>query len=122
MSEWFYKCIRGIRPALDTVGFDKIVVRPDYIGQLKWANTSYQSVHGKISTAWKHDKKTFELTVTIPDGCSAEVYVPVSKSKKIKENGSGKAPEAIVTTLNDKIDYAVFQVGPGSYHYISSLR
>lgn len=84
ISEWFYKCIRGIRPALDTVGFDKIVVRPDYIGQLKWANTSYQSVHGKISTAWKHDKKTFELTVTIPDGCSAEVYVPVSKSKKDK--------------------------------------
>src|SRR6266545_2237369 len=36
VSEWFYKVLAGINPAPDAVGFDKILIKPQPVGDLKW--------------------------------------------------------------------------------------
>ena len=52
VSEWFYKALAGIKPAPDAVGFDKIIIEPQPVGDLKWVKASYDSVHGKILSEW----------------------------------------------------------------------
>ena len=73
VSEWFYKAIGGIRPAPDAVGFDKIIIKPQPVEDLKWVKASYNSVRGKIATAWERKDGKFELHVTIPVNASASV-------------------------------------------------
>ena len=53
VSEWFYKALAGINPAPDAVGFDKIIIHPQPVGDLKWVKASYDSVHGKIVSEWR---------------------------------------------------------------------
>ena len=48
VSEWFYKALAGIQPAPDAVCFDKIIIAPQPVGDLKWVKAAYESVHGKI--------------------------------------------------------------------------
>lgn len=90
ISEWFYKCIGGIQPAPDAIGFNKIIIRPDHIEKLEWAKTSYHSIHGEISTDWKNRKGQFDLKVKVPSGCTAQVHIPVSRSPKVLLDGKNK--------------------------------
>lgn len=48
VSEWFYKTLAGIQPAPDAVGFDRIIIKPEPVGDLKWVKASYKSVRGTV--------------------------------------------------------------------------
>jgi alpha-L-rhamnosidase len=50
------------------------------------AKTSYDSIHGLISTDWKVEKGKFKLDVTIPPNTTAQVIFPNGITKEI---GSG---------------------------------
>ena len=52
VSEWFYKTLAGIQPAPDAVGFDKIVIKPQPVGELNWVKATYDSVRGKVVSHW----------------------------------------------------------------------
>lgn len=76
VSEWFYKCLGGIKPAPDAAGFDKIIIQPQPVAGVQWVTCSYDSVHGKIVSNWTKDGHRFDLHVRIPIGTAATVMVP----------------------------------------------
>ena len=49
------RLLAGINPAPDAVGFDKIIIRPQPVGDLKWVKASYDSVRGKIVSEWSRE-------------------------------------------------------------------
>ena len=53
VSEWFYKALAGIQPAPDAVGFDKIVIKPQPVGDLRWVRASHDTARGRVSSAWE---------------------------------------------------------------------
>lgn len=99
VSEWFYKCLGGIAPAPDAIGFDKIVIKPQPVADLKWVKASYNSVRGKIVSEWRTDGDKFKLRVRIPVGATATVFLPAP-------NSDGQTHLA---------------VGSGEYEFTSSL-
>ncbi len=91
VSEWFYKGLAGITRAHDSVGFDKIVIRPQIVGDLKWVHGSYNSIRGKIVSNWKRDGDSVQIEIHIPANTTAEIhfpprYRPISESGKPIEN------------------------------------
>src|SRR5690606_25138949 len=66
VSEWFYKGLAGIQPAPDAMGFDKIVIRPNVVGDLQTVSAKYQSVRGLIESEWKLDGNRLILEIEIP--------------------------------------------------------
>ena len=60
VSEWFYKVLAGINAAPDAVGFDKIIIRPQPVGDLQWVKASYDSVHGKVVSEWSREAGTVQ--------------------------------------------------------------
>ncbi len=76
VSEWFYRALAGINAAPDAVGFDKIVIRPQPVGDLKWVKASYDSVRGKVVSEWRRDAGKFNLRVRVPVGVTATVILP----------------------------------------------
>ncbi len=117
VSEWFYRAIGGINPAPDAVGFDKIIIRPQVVGDLTWAKASYKSVRGDITTNWKRAGDILNLEVTIPVNCRATVYVPASDVKSVTESGQAIDKAIGVKLLRTEGSRAIFEVGSGQYAF-----
>ncbi len=109
IDEWFYRSLLGINPAAP--GFEKVIIKPQPVGDLTWAKGSYKSINGSIKSEWQIEQNQFKLEVTIPPNTSAQVYVPVKY-----EN------QKIETSATLKIDryengYAVYQVSSGNFTF-----
>jgi alpha-L-rhamnosidase len=111
IMEWFYEGLGGIRPADGAVAYNKIVIRPQPVGDVTSAKASYQSAYGLISSDWKKQGKIFDLTIHIPVNTTASVYLPVDIASKITMND--KPVSAVY--YNDK--GVMIAVGSGVYHF-----
>lgn len=115
VSEWFYKTLAGIQPAPDAVGFDRIIIKPEPVGDLKWVKASYDSVRGQVVSEWERSGDRFQLRVTIPVGATATVFVPGKDLTRIRESGQRASESDGVRFLRSEADKAVFVVGSGNY-------
>jgi len=116
--EWVFRTIGGI----DTDGpaYKHIVIRPQLGGRLSWAKTSYDSIQGKIATAWKVDGDTLKLDVTIPTNTTATVYVPAADAASIMEGRKPATQAEGVRLIGTKDGVALFEVGSGTYRVLSA--
>jgi alpha-L-rhamnosidase len=117
VSEWFYRVLAGINAAPDAVGFDKIVIRPQPVGDLKWVKASYDSVHGKVVSEWTREAGRFNLRVRLPVGVTATVILPSKEGTPITESGKPVEGAPGVQRLIRETGAAVMAVGPGNYEF-----
>jgi hypothetical protein len=117
VSEWFYKTLAGIQPAPDAVGFDKILIKPQPVGDLRWVRASHDTVRGKVTSAWDRTDGKFRLRVTIPANASARVYVPAPDANHVLESGKPAATAPGVRFVGMEAKAAVFAVGSGAYEF-----
>jgi hypothetical protein len=111
IMEWFYEGLAGIRPADGAVAYNRIIIRPQPVGDVTSAKANYRSAYGLISSDWKKQDKAFDLTVNIPANTTASVYLPVDA--------------ASIITMNDKPVSGVYYndkgvmvaIGSGVYHF-----
>jgi len=115
VCEWMFKTIGGI----DTrgPGYKHIIIRPQPGGRLSWAQTSYDSIAGKIATAWKRTDETLELDVTIPANTTATVFLPTCDLSRITESGKRALTAPNVRFKGIRDDVAMFQIGSGTYRF-----
>ena len=119
VSQWFFNWLGGIRPAPDAVGFDKILIAPQPVGDLRWAKAEYRSVRGPVKSAWKKENETFTLQVAIPVGATATVFVPAKDAARVSEGGKPVAEVEGVKFLRFERGAAVFAVSSGNYEFTS---
>jgi alpha-L-rhamnosidase len=119
-GEFLFGGIGGIRPA--TPGFKTIQIEPVINNGLTWANTSFDSIHGRIATAWKVTGNRLALDVTIPANTTATVCVPAWSNASITENGKPMEKMAGVKFLRREDGKAVFEVGSGNYKFASNIK
>ncbi len=138
VGEWMFKTIAGI----DTSGpgYEHIVIRPCPDGRLSWAKASYDSIRGRIATAWKIEHRrqnagwdllhldssstrvpTLVLDVTIPANTDATVYVPTADPQRVTESGNVASQATGVTFIGAEGNNAVFRIGSGHYRFAAPL-
>lgn len=122
MSEWFYKVLAGIQPAPEANGFDKILIKPQPVGDLTWVKGSYNSVRGKVVSQWQKTGAEFKLQVTIPVGATATVFVPATDPAHVVESGHPIATARGVKFLRSEGGSVVFAIGAGDYEFTSAVR
>ncbi len=118
VSEWFYKGLAGIQPAPDAMGFDKIVIRPNVVGDLQTVSAKYQSVRGLIESEWKLDGNRLILEIEIPAGTETVVYVPSANPEDIKESGVVASEAPGVNFVSVDKGASVYSVGSGKYRFV----
>lgn len=111
--------VGGIRP--ETPGYRRIIIQPLIRPGLSWARTSYDSIQGRIATAWKAGDGKLELEVAIPMNAAATVVVPAADGSEVMEGGRPAGRAAAVRLLRSEKDRRVFEVGSGNYHFASVL-
>ena len=119
VDSWFYRYCLGILPDVRYPGFEKFTIRPSIVADLNSADGQFTSTKGPIKSSWKKEDGFFYLDVTIPGNSTASVYVPTKDRSGITEGGQPVAQVKDVKFLNMQDDYAVYQIGSGSYRFKS---
>jgi alpha-L-rhamnosidase len=119
ISQWFFNWLGGIQPSSDAVGFDKIWIKPQAVGDLQWVKAGYQSVRGPVLSEWKKEQGKFTLRVKVPVGATAMVQVPAKDAGGVTEGGKPARQAEGVELLGLDHGAAVFSVGAGSYEFVS---
>lgn len=117
IMEWFYHDLAGIQNDPSEIGFKKLIIRPNPVGDITWARASYRSVHGEIRSSWKKEGDRFTLDVTIPPGTTAKVYVPASDASHVTESGRSIGSAGEVQFMGREKDRIVCTIASGTYHF-----
>jgi hypothetical protein len=117
IEEWFYSGILGIRA--ESPGFQRILLRPEPVGNLTWAEGHYDSTYGRIASAWKREGEAFTWTVTIPANTTATVFVPSKHPEQVTESDHPASTAPGLTFLRSEPTTAVFSAGSGTYRFQS---
>ena len=86
IDEWFYAWLAGIQPVPSEPGFQKLVIAPQVVGDLKHVSASYNTLYGKVAVNWKVENGVFTMNVEVPVNCSATIILP-NKEKRVMESG-----------------------------------
>jgi alpha-L-rhamnosidase len=113
VGEWLYRYVAGID--LGAPGYGSIVIRPRPGGGLTHARGEYDSVRGRISSAWKIEDDRFVLEVAIPPNTTATVHVP--SSDDVSEGGRPVEEAESIDVLSAGAGETVLAVGSGHYEF-----
>lgn len=117
LDEWIYRDLAGIQQGPGSVGFARIVIKPQPVGDIKWCRASYDSTRGRIVTRWSYKQGVFHLHVRLPANTSAKVYVPAHDAASVREGGLRAASSRYVHFLRMDEGCAVFRVESGVYNF-----
>jgi len=119
VGEYLYGAVGGIKPA--SPGYKTIQIQPVIGAGLTWANTSYNSTRGLITTAWTNNSGAIDLDVVIPPNATAQVFVPATNVNAVTEGGIPATSSPGVTYFGLSNNCALFNVGSGHYLWSSTL-
>jgi alpha-L-rhamnosidase len=121
VSEWFYKALAGINAAPDAVGFDRIIIRPQPVGDLTWVKASHDSAHGKVVSEWSRKAGMFELRLRVPVGARATVFLPAKDGTPVLEGSQPVERAPGVQFLRRERGNVVLAIGAGQYKFTSAF-
>jgi len=76
VSAFFYKAIAGINPDENAPGFKHIILRPNPVPGLDYAEGWHDSPYGIIRCAWNKTGDGLNLEIEVPEGTTATLQLP----------------------------------------------
>ena len=120
-EEWFYTDLAGIQPDPEGPGFERIMIKPQPVGDLTWVKASYDSLRGRIVSEWEKKNGKLALHVEIPPNTTATVFVPAKSPGGITESGHSLERAEGVKLLRLEGGRAVLAIESGSYRFAADL-
>ncbi len=130
--EWFYHDLAGIQWDPEAPGYQNVIIKPAFVGNITWVKASYDSVRGLIVSNWTLNNHAATLNVTIPAGSTGLVCLPllgnVEQGLIVTESGTpvwqnGAATCSVPDVKFKQVQgvnvqtYLVYTVGSGSYQF-----
>jgi len=123
-EEFFYHDLAGIGAA--SPGFREIIIRPQPVGDLTWAQAKLETVSGDIGSHWERDDESFKLITTIPVNTTAYVHLPKMGWPRIRISSGaedvwrdGELTDRFngIASADENDQSVVLKVGSGTYHF-----
>jgi len=104
-------------------GFESFVLqpRPDPTGQMTWARGYYDSMYGRIESAWKLDGDTLSYSASVPANTTATLRLPARSADGVTEGGQPVAGVDGIEVVGYEDGTAIFELQPGRYAFESGL-
>jgi len=119
IDTWFYRALAGINIDQAHPGYANFVIKPCIQPGLSWVKASVETVRGRIVTEWACRDGEYRLGVTIPANSTATVYVMSQDGEKVTESGRAAGTSPGVRYLGSDKEHAIFEVGSGTYEFVS---
>ncbi|MGD0775255.1 MAG: family 78 glycoside hydrolase catalytic domain [Candidatus Solibacter sp.] len=120
VGQWMMAYSLGIQR--DEPGFKKFILQPepDPTGVMTSAEGYYDSMYGRIASAWKVDGKALTYRATVPANTTATLYLPATAPSAVKEGGKDAGEAKGVTFIKYENGNAVYNLKSGSYQFTSN--
>ena len=115
LMEWFYSGPGGIRQAPDSRSYDNILIAPEIVGDLTWAETTFHTIHGEILCSWKIEENYLTLKVKVPVNCKAVVAIPQADPCKITESDIPIRDSKEIKIINESKEKTMCEIFSGNY-------
>jgi alpha-L-rhamnosidase len=115
---WFYYGIGGISPDPENPGFKHIILKPDLIKTMDFAEVLYRSIFGDVRSDWCFGGNKFKWQISIPVNTTATAYIPAASPENVTESGVPASESEGVNYQRLENGYAVFEIGSGNYTFI----
>ncbi|MDR0376503.1 MAG: glycoside hydrolase family 78 protein [Spirochaetaceae bacterium] len=106
VSDWVFSALGGLDTDREKPAFARSILRPCPGGGITWAETSYESVYGRVALRWEIREGSFYLTTTVPVNTEAELTLPGAEPGTIGDVAFAPAKGGAVAVL-----------GSGSYAF-----
>jgi alpha-L-rhamnosidase len=114
---FMFRRIAGIA-ALEP-GFRRIAIRPIFDPRVKAGGADYDSVLGRISTAWRQfDEGQFTLEFKVPPNAEALVHLPATRMMKVEEGGKPVKQNPDIRLVERTAHHAIVETGSGVYRFV----
>ena len=117
LMEWFYSGFAGIRQPENATGYSRILISPEIVGDLTWAEAKMNTNLGEIASSWKIEDNFLTMGVTIPVNCSALVSIPQQDPGKITESNKPLGETGSVKLLTVKDGKTICEIRSGNYFF-----
>jgi hypothetical protein len=117
LMEWFYESLGGIDQQSNSYGFKEILIKPEMVGDINFANTTYQSPYGQIICNWEKQKDFTLINVEIPANSSATLFLPVNETSIVTEGDKVLGKSSDVQVLKRENGQLICYIGSGKYSF-----
>jgi alpha-L-rhamnosidase len=126
VMEWAFRNLAGIDT--DGPGYERILIQPRppvpdasvAVPPVNWVRARYDSVRGRIESAWKQTAEAFELEVTIPANTTGKVRLPAASISQVRESGRKLTDDRGVIVERVEPGWLVLSIESGSYRFRST--
>ena len=116
IGEWLYRYVAGMDIDPENPGYKHILLAPHPGGGLTNAGVEFNSVYGKVKSAWKFEVNDFVYEVTVPANTTATVTLPAAKADQLTVNA--KAITASIKESLKQTDKGIsVNIGSGNYTF-----
>ena len=114
---WFYRQLAGMQADPDQPGYKHIIFRPQPLDSLDFVTYRNNTPYGEAGITWRREGEALSVELTVPVSCHATLYLPVSESSQILEEG--QEPEAVsgIDYLGMEDGHAKYRLESGPYHF-----
>jgi alpha-L-rhamnosidase len=121
IGEWLYHHVAGMDIDPEKPAYKHILLAPHPGGGLTSADASYNSIYGKVRSAWKLNGKELVYEVTVPANTTATVTLPSTKTDQLLVNGQAM-PVPMKETMKPVAKGVSFHIGSGSYAFSCTMN
>lgn len=92
IGAWPYKGLGGIFPDENAPGFRNILLRPNFVKELRQFEARHTTPYGEIVSSWQWKGKKVVYDITVPEGSTATFTVPagMKEAGKTMQLAAGK--------------------------------
>lgn len=122
IGSYFIKGFGGIRPDPESLGMQKMILKPSIVGDITYANTTYESMYGSVVVNWKKQDNGAVFHIKVPVNTTARVYLPAASKNVVQEaNKPAEKSEGITYAGSEKNtavgNYEIYDVASGVYNF-----
>ena len=115
---WFYRKLAGIQTDREKPGYRHIIFKPLPIQELTFTRYSNKTPFGLTGIEWVQENGTFEMTVDVPVGSTATVFIPGDDKQNILESGNPARQSGDISFRGWEEGYHVLNIGSGHYQFL----
>lgn len=112
IGEWLYRYVAGMDIDTENPGYKHILLAPHPGGGLTNAGVEFNSIYGKVKSAWKLEGSDFVYEVTVPANTTATVTLPAATADQVTVN-----VPALKASLRQAGNTVALNIGSGSYQF-----
>ena len=116
---WFYRKLAGMNADPEQPGYKHIIFRPQPVGDITEARYEKLTPYGKASIEWCRQDVWFSMTVVVPVGSTATVYIPIMENNEPAIVYGGGVCATYEGVENG---YEKYTVASGKYTFTSGLN